>query len=547
LGVFLRSVIFYFKNHISMPYLILLLALLAFSPQIYSQNMPPQIDNAHIVGYLGGQCFVTFSFDVSDAENDSVIIKIAYSTDGGVHFYHSPTNGLEGDVLVPIAPGAGKYITWSCNPADSLPNGYENMQFKIIATDRQPIDIQTIVDAVDTEQIIANMGFVEGTRHYTTNPTHIAAIKDTLDDRFTAAGLQVTRQPLTGLSITNAENIIGTLPGHGSEQEVCIVDAHFDSVSNAPGADDNGSGVIGVLEAMRVLAPYNFERSLRFIGFDLEELGLLGSIFYVSGGIAPQETIKGVLNYEMIGYYSDAPNSQTVPAGFNLLYPDQYAQLQADQFRGNFLVNVANTASNPLKTLFDSCALAYVPDLKVMSLALPGTGTIAPDFRRSDHAPFWDTNRPALMLTDGANFRNPNYHTTNDVSSVLDFEFMTNNIKATVATIATLAKPIHSTAYTTPINEFLWWVNVPSVATSANGLTVSPNPASGQVRIAWAACMQTAQQPTVIYIYDTNGKQVRRLPLTPNTSETLMPINTLAAGTYYVTSDKGHRQTLMVR
>ena len=58
-----------------MPYLILLLALLAFSPQIYSQNMPPQIDNSHIVGYLGGQCFVTFSFDVSDAENDSVIIN----------------------------------------------------------------------------------------------------------------------------------------------------------------------------------------------------------------------------------------------------------------------------------------------------------------------------------------------------------------------------------------------------------------------------------------------------------------------------------------
>ena len=82
--------------------------------------------------------------------------------------------------------------------------------------------------------------------------------------------------------------------------------------------------------------------------------------------------------------------------------------------------------------------------LKVIDLEVPGTGTIAPDFRRSDHAPFWDTNRKALMITDGANFRNNNYHTANDAKDSLDFGFMTNVVKATVATAAALALPRHS-------------------------------------------------------------------------------------------------------
>lgn len=382
--------------------------------------------------------YVAFEFDLSDAENDSVIINIAYSTDGGAHFWGmTQPADLSGDVGQAIAPGNGKYIQWQY--AD-LPT---DVVFQIVANDRQTIDIQAIVDAVDINHIMADMAFVEGVRHYTTNPDHIMAIKDTLENRFTAAGLSTIRQPFTFAIFDQAENIIATHAGYGQERDVCIVDAHFDTVSNAPGADDNGSGIIGLMEAMRVLAPYQFERSLKFIGFDLEELGLVGSFEYVSNGINAQENIVGVLNYEMIGYYTEEPNTQTVPAGFNILYPDLYAQLQADEFRGNFLINIANIDSNPLKTLFDSCATAYVPALKVMSLAIPGNGEIAPDFRRSDHAPFWDTDRQALMLTDGANFRNLNYHTPNDLALALNYDFISNNIKATVATAATLARPTH--------------------------------------------------------------------------------------------------------
>ena len=79
-----------------------------------------------------------------------------------------------------------------------------------------------------------------------------------------------------------------------------------------------------------------------------------------------------------------------------------------------------------------------MPDLKIISLTLPGNGLIAPDFRRSDHANFWDINAPAVMLSDGANFRNLDYHTPNDLTNILDYQFMANIVKGTVATIATL-------------------------------------------------------------------------------------------------------------
>ena len=176
----------------------------------------------------------------------------------------------------------------------------------------------------------------------------------------------------------------------------------------------------------------------------MEEEGLKGSIAYVQSGFTPGENIDGVLNFEMIGYYSNKPNSQNVPNGFSMLFPSAYSQLQTDNFRGNFIASVANTNSNDLNASFKSSAQQYVSQLKVIDLSVPGTGTIAPDFRRSDHAPFWDTNRQALMITDGANFRNDNYHTASDVKDSLDFGFMTNVVKATVATVASLANPRHS-------------------------------------------------------------------------------------------------------
>ncbi len=96
-----------------------------------------------------------------------------------------------------------------------------------------------------------------------------------------------------------------------------------------------------------------------------------------------------------------------------------------------------------LGTQFDNLAAQYVPDLSVISIYPPGNSEIAPDLRRSDHARFWDAGNFALMLTDGADFRNSSYHTPADTLGKLNFTFMSNIVKATLVSAAVRAEIQH--------------------------------------------------------------------------------------------------------
>ncbi len=421
---------------------------LLFSVFGFSQNQRPIISNVS-AAVDWSQQVINIGYDVSDAESDNLEITFKVSSDSGKSFFYS-TAITSGDVGFPITPANGKSILWDYN--DTVTD-FSKFLFIIEANDRQPVNIQDIVNQVDSGRLYDNVSFMEGIRHRTTGTVNLQNTRDSIFHRFETYDLLPWIHSFSYGSYIG-QNIIGNLPGMLSEDTVYIIDAHYDGVSGGPAADDNASGTAGVLEAAHILSQYSFDKSIRFIGFDLEEAGLAGSVAYVSNGILPQENIDGVLNFEMIGYYSNRPNSQSVPSGFNLLFPAAYAQLQADSFKGNFITSVANTSSNSLNSSFVANAQSYVPQLKVVDLSVPGNGTIAPDFRRSDHAPFWDANLKALMLTDGANFRNGNYHTTNDVKDSLDFAFMTNVVKATIATAAALAGPRHS-------DTKVFWVNNP--------------------------------------------------------------------------------------
>jgi hypothetical protein len=396
----------------------------------FAQNQVPVISNLSTQVQQANNK-VIINFNLTDAENDAVDIKFLLSNDGGVN-YTAFTGTLTGDVGVGITPGSNKQIEWNY---DTVSNVYA-YQFRIVADDRQLPNIQDIVNAVDSNRLLSDLTFIQGIRHYSANPTHLAAVKDSIESRFVSAGCQTMRHtfPRTGTSV-NGQNIIGRKQGLGEEQTVFIVDAHFDTVNNSPGADDNGSGVAGFLEALRVLKDYNFERTIKFIGFDFE---------YVQTQLSNWEIIAGVINFEMIGYYSEEANSQQIPAGFSSLFPAQYNAVVSDSSRGNFITNVGDEESTLINAAFDSLAAVYVPDLKVITLTLPLNGNIAPDFRRSDHANFWDADLPALMITDGANFRNHDYHTVNDDIDNLNFTFMSNVVKAAVATLAVMAGIQHS-------------------------------------------------------------------------------------------------------
>lgn len=378
---------------------------------------------------------LTLQYDVEDAENDPLEITVEISGDGGKTYSLTGQVPVSGDVGFPVQPGALRTITGdlsALNPAGA------SFTVRLVADDKQDFDLHQLVSTVDSNRLRADLEFVEGIRHRTTGPVHLKAVGDSLTQLFEAANLYAETQAFAYGNYTG-KNILGTLPGTNAADTVIIVDAHYDTVSNAPGADDNGSGTVGVMEIARLLSRYPARRTLRFIGFDLEEAGLVGSARYVSGGLPANEKVAGVFNFEMIGYYSNEPNTQQVPAGFNLIFPAAYNQIAADSFRGNSIINVGNSAHPALADLFSNSAATYVPDLKVVKVVML-TGIPVPDLLRSDHAPFWSAGHPALMLTDGADYRNKCYHTASDtLDEKLNFTFMANVVKTTLAAAAQLA------------------------------------------------------------------------------------------------------------
>lgn len=235
-----------------------------------------------------------------------------------------------------------------------------DLHLRIFASDHQEVDIADMVAQVDEAQLLSVLQDVEGERHFTAAPAHLEAVRNQMLNAFDEANLQAEDHDFVHNSVA-MRNILGRKPGAKDESITYIIDGHFDGVPNSPGADDNGSAVAGVLEALRILSQYEFEHSIRFIGFDAEELGLVGSLRYVQNGIKPFESIEGVFNFEMIGYYSDEPNSQQLPAGFGFLFPEAEQAVADEDFRGNFLTVVGNVASNPLIAAYLDAADAYVP------------------------------------------------------------------------------------------------------------------------------------------------------------------------------------------
>ena len=230
----------------------------------------------------------------------------------------------------------------------------------------------------------------------------------------------------------SCENIILQLPCSYPERPSIIIGAHYDTVPDSPGVDDNGSGVAVLLSLAKALSDRTYEYPVRLIAFDMEEFGLLGSTHYVQSLTAAQERIKVMLSLEMLGYTDDAPDSQAYPPGLKYFYPNQ----------GNFIALVGNVRSLlSMRFLSKKIQQAGAP---CECLPVPFNGQPLPATRRSDHAPFWDAGFPAMMVTDTADFRNPYYHSPNDTLETLNLTFITQIANGLREAIATLAKVVPS-------------------------------------------------------------------------------------------------------
>jgi len=266
-------------------------------------------------------------------------------------------------------------------------------------------------------------------------------------------------KPAEGKEITAADitynNIIVDIPGTEFPNEVLIISGHFDAVVNSPGADDDGTGTAAVIELARVFKDVKPRRTLRLALFNLEEQGLVGSRAYVvewvkrnkaAGGeegdpdgtapkpadpptvpsvpsapLTPREKIIGMVSLEMLGYFSDAPNSQKSPI-------KKIEGVFEAPTVGDTIVLVGIATHQKFSKKLAAAMQAAAPDLKIT--ALDFMPIPIPDMMRSDHQPFIIAGQPAVMLTDTANFRNPNYHKPTDTIETIDAKRFTLVVKA---------------------------------------------------------------------------------------------------------------------
>ena len=220
-------------------------------------------------------------------------------------------------------------------------------------------------------------------------------------------------------------NVIAELPGTMSQNCVFEIGAHYDTKPNTPGADDNASGLAGLLEIARAMAGIKCLRTVRFCFFGMEETTRGGSRSHVARIVSRgHERLAGVLVFEMIGYRTYESNSQRTPVRIPLiLWPPR---------TGDFITVVSDFRSSSIAAGFQKAAGKYVPTLRVF--LVKRIGRLLRDGIRSDHSMYWEAGRKGVMITDTANFRNPNYHLPSDTPETLDFEFVAQVAQTAAAT-----------------------------------------------------------------------------------------------------------------
>ena len=277
------------------------------------------------------------------------------------------------------------------------------------------------------DRLHAHLQALVGRRHPLTSRSKLQQVQTYLGEQFRRPGVAVELHPFHALGETY-HNVVATVGAH-KQASPLIVAAHFDTVADSPGADDNASGLAVLLEVVRLIQAQALARPVRFIAFNLEEQNLLGSLAYVEHLRRKRDEIAGAIVLECVGYARSEPGSQQHPPHVPIEVPSV----------GNFLAVVGNDASKGLVTAITSSCSRAVPLLKIIPLLVSGRGEQLPDTRRSDHAAFWDQGYPAVMLTDTANFRNPHYHRPSDTIETLNLTFLGHVTLAVTAAVRHLA------------------------------------------------------------------------------------------------------------
>lgn len=209
--------------------------------------------------------------------------------------------------------------------------------------------------------------------------------------------------------------------------ETLVIGAHYDVYGNQEGADDNASGVVGLLELARQLKNQNLNKKIQLVAYTLEEPPYfrtenMGSYIHAKSLKEKNVNVIGMISLEMIGYFKDDKNSQKYPLKFLSWF---YGN------KGDYITLVNKFSKKKF-------ARRFTKKFREINLVKSKKFT-GPKFLQgidfSDHLNYWKSGYSALMITDTSFYRNRNYHEKTDEMSGLDINRMCKVIDNVYETI----------------------------------------------------------------------------------------------------------------
>lgn len=285
--------------------------------------------------------------------------------------------------------------------------------------------------SANQNNLYKHVEFLTTLRPYRTyvNLQSLKRVTDYISAEMDSFGLHVSEQEWAAGG-REYSNIIGQWAPE--KEQRLIIGAHYDVCGNQPGADDNASAVAGLLETARLVTngqpdlPYGID----FVAYCLEEPPFfatdeMGSYIHARSLKEKGVKVLGMVCYEMIGYFSDLPGSQSYPdESLALLYPDT----------GNFIIVVGIQAHEDFNQKFYE-QMSVNSGIDVQKITFPQAGGLA---SMSDHINYWKFGFPALMINNTSFLRNPHYHEVTDDIDTLDFEKMAEVVNSTYRAVANL-------------------------------------------------------------------------------------------------------------
>jgi aminopeptidase YwaD len=216
-------------------------------------------------------------------------------------------------------------------------------------------------------------------------------------------------------------NLVAERRGVEEPDRVLEVVAHYDTVHESPGINDNGTGLAAVLEAARACSKLRLRRTVRFVLVGMEEDGRDGSLSHIDALLARGETIDGALVLDMVGCRRRGPGSQRTPDAYLDADP-----IEMPPEEGTFLGIVAHERCGKFaRTISDGLESGSLPTHRYRRM-----GRWHPLTLVSDHTAYWQSEIPAVLVTDTGPYRYDHYHQPSDTLDEVDVAFLAG---ATVA------------------------------------------------------------------------------------------------------------------